>query len=67
MPAHVTVRYRLYDPGADAPRVDRTIRTGFLVPRDAAFTGVERLRLALEGAARENIETFVRGLARERG
>lgn len=66
MPAQVTVRYRLFDANADAPHLDRTIRTGFLVPRDAAFTDVERLRLALEGAARNNIETFVRGLAQER-
>jgi len=44
---------------------DHTIRTGYVVPKEAAFTGVERLRLALEGATRDNITAFIRGVATE--
>jgi len=63
MPAHVTVRYRLLVPERDVPIYDHSIRSGYIVPASAAFSGVGRLRLAIEGAVRENITTLIRGLA----
>jgi len=58
MPAYPTVRYRLF--GADNELIyDHTIRTGYLVPQEASFIGVDRGRLAIEGAARVNINELV--------
>ncbi len=62
MPAHVTVRYRLLDPGREAPLYDHSLRSGYVVPARAAFTGVKRVRLAIEGAIRDNIAIMIRGL-----
>lgn len=58
MSAYLTVRYRLYD-GSDEPLYDHTIRTGYLVRKEASFTGVDRARLAIEGAARDNINALI--------
>jgi hypothetical protein len=41
MPAYLTVRYRLFA-AVDELVYDHTIRTGYLVPREAAFTGTDR-------------------------
>jgi len=61
MPAYLTVRYRLFRE-EDELIYDHTIRTGYLIPRETSFAGVERARLAIEGAARDNIFELVLSL-----
>ena len=61
--AWITTRYILTQATDAVPVYDHTIRSGFLVPHGVAFTGVEKMRLALEGAAQENIAKLLQGLA----
>ena len=65
VPASLTVRYRAFAREASKPSFDHTIRTGYMVPASATFSGVERVRLAVEGAARDNIVVLLRDLAAE--
>ncbi|MFT6362050.1 MAG: hypothetical protein ACJAZ8_000447 [Planctomycetota bacterium] len=60
--AWVTTRYVLIKAKATTPIYDHTIKTGFQVPHGVAFTGVEKMRLALEGAAKQNITELLQGL-----
>lgn len=61
MPAYLTVRYKLYDESAE-PVFEQTIRSGYLVQKEASFTDADRARLAIEGAARDNINALVLSL-----
>ena len=59
----VTVRYVLTPNSSSTPLYDHTIKTGYLVPHGVAFTGVEKMRLALQGAAKDNITQLLQGLS----
>ena len=62
MPAFFKVRYRMTAPASEQLVFDHTIEAGYLVPFRATFSGAERLRLAVEGAARDNIAKLVEDL-----
>jgi len=62
MPAWLTVRYQLFAEETSEPVFDHTIRSGYAMPFEAAFSGVERLRLAIEGAARDNLAVLLADL-----
>lgn len=57
----MTVRYNLFDAGGRI-RFDKTIRSVYKASFSEAFVGVERLRRANEGAARENISLFLKSI-----
>ena len=56
---------RVFPAGDEQVIFDRTIKTGYLIPREAAFAGGRRLQLAIEGAARDNITKLIEDLAAE--
>lgn len=60
--AWVTVRYVVAPIAGGDAVYDHTIRTGFRVPHGVAFSGVEKQRLAFEGAVKDNITSFLTGL-----
>lgn len=62
-PAYITVAYQVFRPGQAEPVFRTTIRSGYVVPMRAAPTGVGRIRVALEGAARKNIAALLGQLA----
>lgn len=57
----VNARYRIVD-GRGRVRFDRTIKSSYVATFSDAFMGSERLKLANEGAARENILLFINTL-----
>lgn len=63
--AYLTVRYRAFTEDATEPRFDQTIRTGHIVSSLDAFTDVDRARLALQGAARENLTQLILSMWRD--
>jgi hypothetical protein len=56
------VRYTLTSPGGGAPHFDRTIETPYTAKFGDNLYGVERFRLADEGAIRANIATAIEQL-----
>ena len=60
----MTVRYNVIDASGKI-RMDRTIESEYTAAFSEAVLGVERLRKANEGAARENIARFLRVLGSE--
>lgn len=56
------VRYTLIPADGGAPKFDQTIETPYTAEFGDAFLGYERLRLATEGAVRENISAFIKQL-----
>jgi hypothetical protein len=44
----------------------KTITSSYTAPFSAAFVGVTRLRLAMEGAARKNIEQAIQDISQLR-
>jgi hypothetical protein len=60
--AWITIRYVVAPTGDGSPVYDHTIKTGFRVPHGVAFSGVEKQKLAFEGAVRDNIARFLAGL-----
>ncbi|WP_299962156.1 hypothetical protein [uncultured Roseobacter sp.] len=61
MTVEMTVRYRVLN-SAGRALFDQTIRTPHTAAYNEAFLGVERLRLANEGAARANLAAFLTAL-----
>lgn len=59
------VRYRLTRAADGATVFEREITSPFSAAFNSAFAGVERLRLANEGAVRENIRQFLAALIAE--
>lgn len=57
-----TVRYALVDAANGASALEETVTTPYTAKFNDAFLGAERLRLANEGAIRENIGEFIRRL-----
>jgi hypothetical protein len=56
------VRYTLTSPNGGAPRFDQTVETPYTAKFGDDLYGVERFRLADEGAIRANIETAMEKL-----
>jgi hypothetical protein len=54
-----TVEYSLTAAGKPTPILDETVVTPYTAALGEAFIGVERLRLANEGAMRENIKQII--------
>jgi hypothetical protein len=59
------VRYRLTHAATGRTALEREVEAAYTAPFSAAFYAVERLRLANEGAIRENIRRFLRDLVAE--
>jgi hypothetical protein len=59
MTVTATVRYRLIERASSKTVADQTIAVPFTAAWNAAFMGVERLKLANEGAVRSNIEKLI--------
>ena len=62
MTVTASVRYRLLDQTTNAPVYEELITQPYTASFGDAFLGVERLRLANEGAIRVNIATFLKEL-----
>ncbi len=60
-----TVSYRLTALATGSVVFERTIEAAYTAPFNAAFSGVERLRLANEGSVKENIRQFLAALVAE--
>jgi len=54
-----TIEYSLLAPGKATPVLSKTVVTPYTAELGEAFLGVERLRLANEGAMRENIKQII--------
>lgn len=61
----MSVRYTVAPVGGGAPIFDEVVTTTGVGRMGEEFLGVERLRIAIEAAARENIGEFIRRLGRE--
>jgi hypothetical protein len=59
------VRYRLADAASGAVVFDREVPASYTAPFSSSFYAVERLRLANEGAVKENIRLFLAALIAE--
>ena len=59
MEVTANVNYTVTDRVSDAPYYQATVQTPFTADFSSAFLGVERLRMANEGAVRTNIERFL--------
>lgn len=57
-----TVRYTLISNQDNSTKFDETIKTPYTANFSDAFVGVERLRLANEGAIRKNIDALIKKL-----
>lgn len=65
MTVTMTVRYTVAPVGGGAAIFDQVVTASGTARMGEAFMGVERLRIANEAAARENIAEFMRRLAHE--
>jgi hypothetical protein len=62
MPVSATILYTITSSGA---RIEETVITPYMVKFSDAPLGPERLRLAVEGAVRENIDALIKRLIRD--
>jgi hypothetical protein len=60
----LTVNYKLYTANKEKPLFDKTISSSYIAKVSDSLIGVTRLKIANEGAARENIKQLIRDLYR---
>lgn len=62
MEVTANVNYKVIDKGTGDPYLQETVSTPFTASFGSSLIGIERLRIANEGAVRTNIQEFLRRL-----
>lgn len=62
--SNLTVNYKLYKANEEKPVFDKNISSSYVAKVSDSLIGITRLKMANEGAARENIKQLIRDLYR---